>query len=370
MRGNFIQHFFTTKTVSNFRGKIGLKFGARISSAILKVALFFFGILFLQHSVFSQNAQDVSQTLVPIEVYVGDMAEIRYSFKLDSGIPFEENFETEISAEKIPFEEISDSVTVNSARFFRHGDDFAFTLRFVPWRAGKIEFPPFDLHSVLGVDAAATEENYSFEISLLPIEIKSIVEKTGRAEMQGPLPPLLMPGTSYVVFVLVVVAVIFLAAVFRALVKFHDLKRWFLQMKIRRTRRRNSIITLRKLKKNLRNEDLSDIEFCAGLQNIARAYLSFRFDFPFESESAMGIQSAFQKIFLGEIPDAVFPVLEDLVSMFIRTDYIRYAHGSLDEAREPKSEHEAHLASGERKLLTSALVKAVKVFEGDMPDQK
>ncbi len=330
------------------------------------LTFFFMAIFFCPNFVFSQNASDISQTLVPLEVYVGDVAEIRYNFKLDLKIPAEENFEMEINVEKIPFENISDALVVKSARFFRRGDDFTFALKFIPWRTGTISFPQFNLYSALNFDEAAIDENFSFNISLSPIEIKSVVEKTGRAEIQGPLPPLMIPGTSYVIFALVVVAVIFLAAIFRALLKFHDLKRWFSQMKIRRLRRRNSIITLRKLKKLLRNQNLSDIEFCARLQNVTRAYLSFRFDFPFESESALGMPQAFQKIFLGEIPDFVFPVLDDLTSAFIRTDYIRYAHGSLDESREPKAEHEANLAHGERKSLTATIAKAVKIFEGDL----
>ncbi len=332
------------------------------------VMFFLMGIFFCTNFAFSQNASDISQTLVPLEVYVGDVAEIRYSFKLDLEFPFEENFEKEINVEKIPSEKISDSLVIKDARFFRRGDDFTFALKFIPWRTGTISFPSFNLFSTLEIDDANIDENYSFNISLSPIEIKSVVEKTGRTEIQGPLPPLMVPGTSYVVFAFVVVAVIFLAAIFRALVKFHDLKKWFSQMKIRRMRRRNSIITLRKLKKNLRDENLSDIEFCARLQNIVRAYLSFRFDFPFESESARGMPIAFQKIFLGEIPDFVFPVLDDLTSAFIRTDYIRYAHGSLEENREPKIEHEAQLAPGERKSLTATFAKAVKIFEGEMPE--
>ena len=329
---------------------------------------FLIELFFCPNFVFLQNASEISQTLVPLEVYVGDVAEIRYSFKLDLKLSFEENFEKEINVEKIPFENISDSLIIKGARFFRRGDDFTFALKFIPWRTGTISFSPFNLFSVLELDDADMDENYSFNISLLPIEIKSVVEKTGRAEIQGPLPPLMVPGTSYVVFVLVVVTVIFLAAIFHALVKFHDLRRWFSQIKVRRMRRRNSIITLRKLKKNLRNGNLSDIEFCARLQNIVRAYLSCRFDFPFESESARGMPIAFQKIFLGEVSDFVFPVLDDLTSAFIRTDYIRYAHGSIDESLEPKTEHEANLVQGERKSLTATFAKAVKIFESDMPE--
>lgn len=336
----------------------------------LIAAICFIRIFSCMNFAFPQNASNISQTLIPLEVYVGDSAEIRYSFTLDVDVPVEENFEMEIDVEKIPLETLSDALTIKGARFFRRGDDFTFAVQFIPWRTGTIEFPPFNLYSALDFGDASMNEQYSCNISLSPIEIKSVVEKTGRAEIQGPLPPLMVPGTSYVVFVLVVVAVIFLAALFRALVKFRDVKLWFSQMELRRTRRRNSVITLRKLKKNLRDETASDIEFCAALQNIARSYLSFRFDFPFGSESALGMNAAFNKIFLGEIPDSVFPVLDGLTSMFIRTDYIRYAHGSLDERREPKAEHEAHLADGERKSLTATVAKAVKVFEGEMPEQK
>lgn len=337
-------------------------------------AVFLTGIFFHLSFVFaqgaSQNASDISQALVPLEVYVGDVAEVRYNFKINSEIFHEQNFEKEIDVEKIPFENLSDVLTIKNARFSMRENDCSLVIQFIPWRIGTIDFPAFDLLSILDSDDVVKDENFSLKISLLPIEIKSVVEKTGRTEFQPSLPPFMVPGTSYAVFALVVVAVVFLAAIFRALVKFHDLRRWISQMRIRRSRRRNSIITLRKLKRLLRNGNLSDIEFCAGLQNITRAYLSFRFDFTFESESALGIARAFQKIFLDEIPDFVFPVLDDLTSMFIRTDYIRYAHGSLDEKREPKSEHEAHLAQGERMSLAATIVKAVKIFEGGLREEK
>ena len=69
---------------------------------------FLIELFFCPNFVFLQNASEISQTLVPLEVYVGDVAEIRYSFKLDLNFPFEENFEKEIDVEKIPFENISD----------------------------------------------------------------------------------------------------------------------------------------------------------------------------------------------------------------------------------------------------------------------
>ena len=60
-------------------------------------AVFLIGIFFHLSFVFaqgaSQNASDISQTLVPLEVYVGDVAEVRYNFKINSEIFHEQNFE-------------------------------------------------------------------------------------------------------------------------------------------------------------------------------------------------------------------------------------------------------------------------------------
>ena len=79
----------------------------------------------------------------------------------------------------------------------------------------------------------------------------------------------------------------------------------------------------------------------------------------------MGIRNGFNKICCGEIPSVIAYSVEDLTSMFIRTDYIRFAHDSIDSQLYPPAEHQAKLVGGERKSLADMILKAISVFESD-----
>lgn len=315
----------------------------------------------------SDNASELSQSLLPLEVFVGDEAELRYSFR--SAVDFFPNadlvMEEKIDVAKFPFRNLYDSLTIKSAFFSRNDMEYVISLRIVPWRPGVIEFPPFDLFSILNLSDKDKNKNISYSILFDPIEIKSIVEKTNLREMQPPSPPFIIPGTTYVIFAIVLAAVLLFALFLRALIKFGDIRRWFNHMKIMRAYRRNSAVAIKKIKKLLKNKKAGDIEFCASLQNITRTYLAFRFDYPFESASARGVRDAFQKICIGEIPPAIENSVEDLTSMFIRTDYIRYAHDSIESQLYPPAEHQAKLAANERKSLTDMTLKAINLFESD-----
>ena len=315
----------------------------------------------------SDNASELSQTLLPLEVFVGDEAELRYSFR--SAVDFFPNaplvMEEEINASKFPFQKLYDSLTLKSAFFSRNDMEYTISVHIIPWRPGVIEFPPFDLFSVLNLNEKDKNKNVSYSILFEPIEIKSIVEKTNLREMQPPSPPFIIPGTTYVIFAIVLAAAIVFALLLRALIKFGDIRRWFNHFKIMRAYRRNSAVAVKKIKRLLKNKKAGDIEFCASLQNITRTYLAFRFDYPFASASARGVRDAFQKICFGEIPPVIDNSVEDLTSMFIRTDYIRYAHDSIDSQLYPPAEHQAKLASGERKSLGDMVLKAITVFESD-----
>ncbi|MEE3411340.1 MAG: hypothetical protein VZQ47_09405 [Treponema sp.] len=315
----------------------------------------------------SENASEVSQSLLPMEVFVGDQAELRYSFR--SAVDFFPNadlvMEEKIDISKFPFRNLYNSLTIKSAYFSRNDMEYVISLQIVPWRPGIIEFPPFDLFSVLSLSDKDKNKNISYSILFEPIEIKSIVEKTNLRDMQPPAPPFIIPGTTYVLFALLLAALIVFALLLRALIKFDDIRRWFKHMSIRRAYRKNSAIAIKKIKRLFRNKKISDIDFCAGLQNITRAYLDFRFDYPFKSASARAIREGFSKICLGDIPDSIAYSVEDLTSMFIRTDYIRYAHDSIDSQLYPPAEHQAKLANYERKSLSDIVLKAIALFESD-----
>ena len=343
------------------------KFPAKIASTF--AALLFLAAAAAQNfsESVSDNASELSQSLLPLEVFVGDEAELRYSFR--SAVDFFPNadlvMEEEIDVSKFPFKNLYDSLTLKSAFFSRNDMEYVISVHIIPWRPGVIEFPPFDLFSVLSLNEKDKNKNISYSILFEPIEIKSIVEKTNLREMQPPAPPFIIPGTTYVIFAIVLAAVILFALLLRALIKFGDIRRWFNHFKATRAYRRNSAVAIKKIKKLLKNKKAGDIEFCAALQSITRAYLTFRFDYPFASASARAVREAFMKICLGEIPPVIENSVEDLTSMFIRTDYIRYAHDSIESQLYPPAEHQAKLAANERKSLSDMVLKAINIFESD-----
>ena len=315
----------------------------------------------------SDNASELSQSLLPLEVFVGDEAELRYSFR--SAVDFFPNsdlvMEEKIDVSKFPFKNLYESLTIKSAFFSRNDMEYSISLHIIPWRPGIIEFPPFDMFSILSLSEKDKNKNISYSIAFEPIEIKSIIEKTNLREIQPPSPPFIIPGTTYVLFAIALASLIVFALLLRTLIKFGDIKRWLAHAKIMRSYRRNSAVTIKKIRRLLRDKKNGDIEFCAALQNITRTYLAFRFSYPFESSSARGIRGAFLKICVGDIPPVIDNSVEDLTSMFIRTDYIRYAHDSIESQMYPPAAHQAKLAANERRSLCEMVLKAISVFESD-----
>ncbi len=55
--------------------------------------------------------------------------------------------------------------------------------------------------------------------------------------------------------------------------------------------------------------------------------------------------------------------LEEIMQSFIRTDYIRFAFGSLDSQTFPREEHEAVFLAGEKENLVKRTVKDIETLE-------
>lgn len=323
---------------------------------------------------FSQEYENAGQVLLPIDVYVGDHAEIRYTFR--SAIDFFAGDKTVEKKELLnPFVGLEDNFSVVKAELYQN--DMEYTVRFViiPWKTGNISFPSFNLNEALGIvsDAENNEVKEAsvetemlqpeFYVALYPIQIKSIVEKTDNHQMMPPVPPIIIPGTTYVIFLIALGAIVFLIIFFRVLLKFNSIKRkWKMYLK-QRAYKKNAEDAVKKIRKLYKNTKCSDIEFCTLLQNITRNYLEFRFDYRFTAISSSRIRETFEKICLGDIPFDIAYSVEDLVSMFLRTDYIRYAHDSIDSQLYPPLEHQAALVKTERKSLTEMVIKAIDCFE-------
>ncbi|MBP5748227.1 MAG: hypothetical protein J6W63_07705, partial [Treponema sp.] len=181
--------------------------------SLRKTAVFVF-LLLLGSAVFCQQAslnlamEDVNQILIPKEVYVGDTAELRFSFNapvdLFAGVPAEKikNGELLLSTENPSFKMQNYDVKQISLRLI--GRTYTLSLVFVPWVTGTINFPSFDLnaliHSETKVSIPEELADKPFVIELQSVEVLSLVQKYNAITLRPPLPPSLLPGTNYIVW--------------------------------------------------------------------------------------------------------------------------------------------------------------------------
>ncbi len=126
--------------------------------------------------------------LIPNETFVGDSAD----FTFETGA-FASSLENG-AVYSVPSENIlpSDDVTVVSVLVVPNGASASVTIRFIPWVSGSVSLPTFALQ---GVRVAPPQAR-----------IASIVEKTGRSSIQGARSPLLVPGTTWLLYGLTALA--------------------------------------------------------------------------------------------------------------------------------------------------------------------
>jgi len=123
--------------------------------------------------------------LVPREVFVADEAE--FSFVTTA---FEAAAVTgtvlSVPAADLP---VSADLTVKSIRVTVTATGAQVSIRFVPWISGLLQLPSFTLSNV--------------KVAPPPVRIGSLVDKTGRSVLESSRSPLLVPGTTYILYGLI-----------------------------------------------------------------------------------------------------------------------------------------------------------------------
>lgn len=295
------------------------------------------------------------QTLSPKEIFVGDTAEISYTFYSPIAFPMgESDFIPLTFPEAFQSREFS----VTGGCLSRTGNQYRLSISFIPWKVGLIVFPHFDLLTLLNPSFAG------YIIDLNPVEVASIVEKTGKKTVRPSLPPVLLPGTTYMLYAAAVACLIFFMLVLKLLFNLNGVLNFFSGMMVASGYARNARRLLRKLKKlNRAGKKITDADFAGEVENAVRNYLCVRFDPLFLSTPANGIYSLFQEITGETMSDEQCSCAEKIASLFVRMDYIRYARNSADSFRMPESQYKAEFSEGERAEIVNSLKEIVKSFE-------
>lgn len=348
---------------------------------ILLLSLFFLPFVSAQEDTSSilTSDEDIQQVLTPKEVFVGDTAQITYSFR--SAVDFFAFADKQrISGDTLTltltqkaFTSVADKCSLINVVLKREDLSYTLIVTFIPWKTGVIDLGPFDLYTATrNSDASNTVEpkkdDVTFVIDLAPIKVASLVERTGARSLKPPVPPMTVPGTNYLVWSLIIMLILLLIGAGVVLTKLQQLVQKIQIWKKQIGFYRNSNSTYKKLRKLSENTDFDDGAFASEWQLIMRTYLEKRFGTSFSAIPA-------SKIVLQIISctgDMLSPELQNVVTtlsgLFYRTDYIRFAVGSVDSELLPAQEHQASFLEQERAQLIERTNDIVKQLE--MKDEK
>lgn len=321
-------------------------------------------------SGFAQSAEEGSsdstmQVMVPRDVFIGDSGQIQYSFRspvdffaFAENVASNETMEIDLKAED--FLEDPLSCLVKKTTLSRTGINYNLCITFIPWKTGIIKFKKFNLEEI----CMRGKENISadFNIELNSVLILSLAEKLGATNLRPPKAPEVLPYTNYYVWFFLVLAVILFSLLCTAIIKLPEILRKWKEIKTRISFYKNAVKTKRHLNMLLRKK-ITDADFSEQWQSVLREYLEYRFKTPFASVTGKNIECKIVTVTGGMMSDRQERAVEDLTAHFVRTNYIRFASGSIDSKMLPVEEHQAGFMKGEKKSLILSTHKIIDAFE-------
>lgn len=280
------------------------------------------------------------QILLPKQVYIGDTAELRCTFQFNSQ-EFQrltQNGIAELSQQQFlePLNTIDYQIK-NITLMPTGVDYYQLTVSFVPWKTGNIKFPSYNLEG--------------YEIDFEPVNIVSLAEQNSITSIQETSAPLLLPGTTYKLYGLLIVVILFLILFIRIIIHHKKVEFYLKNLKLRIKYRKNARSTKKKLHALISSDlNLNEKEICSELQKIMRNYLEVRLAYPFTKTVTSDLMKGFNDATCGLASEEKELAFEDFVAAFIRTDYIRYSGQN-------------HFEEGELKQTVEKLIKGISVIE-------
>lgn len=288
------------------------------------------------------------QILVPRQVFIGDRAEIRCTFEVDSVLlrnTIAQKGNIELSKEFFitPLDETKyeiNSVQITSTSY----NQYSLVVSFVPWRTGNMELPAYDIGAALNSDAEV------YVIGFNPQDIVSISKTQGQTILKEMNSPLLLPGTTYKIYGAIIAVILLFIITIRMIMKRKSLMFFINNQILLRKYNKNKKLAFKQLIKLEQARGLKDGEVATEIQKIMRSYLEFRFDYPFTKTLASEMLNAFYKATSDLLSEKKVPACEEISALFIRTDYIRYGKNIAFE-------------NGEKQQIISRLMNAIETIE-------
>ena len=282
----------------------------------------FFCISFLVLTVssfFSQTLMNENITVLPKDVYIGDVIEVRYSFT--TNINLTDDLTVDIELPK------SSDYEILSTKLIGSNGSYILQIACIPWKVGSLDLPKIDLSEY------SKTLSTSFAIDIPAITVQSIVEKTQKKEIRPIASPLLIPGTTWLVYLIIFLLAVFLTALIYLLIHTKKVISFWNTLVQKRISRKNLKKTTKQIKKlNKKSAKFSDSEFAKELSLISRQFLTTRFKHNFNSVVSSKIYFEINTIFQDTLPDFIEEKVNDISSILERCDYIRFSGDTQEEA--------------------------------------
>jgi len=275
------------------------------------------------------------QILVPKKVYIGDSAELRCTFTIQSAALKEKvsSGTVEIPVENFISQPDVNDCIIKKVQLLPSGIDYyQAVITFVPWKTGDLQLPPLLLEDV--------------QLFIQPVQIVSIIEQSNASVIKEPMAPLLLPGTTYKLYGAVIAFIILIVVAIQLIVRRKAVAFFIKTKKLQRKYKKNKKQTI-KLLRNLKDEK----EAAGEMQKIVRNYLEVRFDYPFTKCVTSELMNKFLETTQNLLGDEKNEAFDEIAGIFIRTDFIRYSSAGKFDA-------------GEKTLLVEKLIMNIETLEG------
>lgn len=326
------------------------------------------------------HAQNL-QLVMPKIVYIGDTVEIRYIFHSEAKL-FGGEFSDSPSAflnlntEYDFFKANAADFAVTKATLEKINAEYTLTMTVIPWKTGYLQIPPFNLNSLVnssldfskeisGSSSPMTITFTSFIITLSPIEVKSIVARTGHKSFMPQSAPLVMSGTTAFLVILAIVSLTVFSVLIFILLHIPQVASFIKNISYLYSLRKNSRKTIRRLirlQKDSR-QIASDKDFAGKIQHILRDFLNKRFGHDFSSITTNKLYSEFIELSGGTLGSQQEDTIENLLAIFNRLEYIRFA-----EEGKFLSENENN-GTSERLTFIQNAIYLIEDFDKEEPEE-
>ncbi|MFA6936813.1 MAG: hypothetical protein WCQ67_01120 [Treponema sp.] len=337
----------------------------------------------MNNSTKLNNSSDdqLAQVLMPKDVYVGDTAQIQFFFR--SAIDFfsvadlsSVNDETiALDFSQKAFEDKKNFCTISSLTLTRNKLNYILTMTFVPWKTGVLDFSAFDLYEAVNKERFNSEnllldnkEVAKFFIDLRPVKIASLSESLGTTTLKPPASPISVPGTNYTVWSFIIASLIVVILIVLFILKLPKIIKKYYELRENAGFLRNAKSTKKQLRSLLKNTKIMDSEFSNKWQKIIKNYLEYRFEVDFHSTPSPQISNKIRSATGNMLSGNQQCVVEKISALFSRTDYVKYANGSIDSQLLPSQSHQAQFLLNERKNIITETENIINAFESENAD--